>query len=107
MTNFKMVAPAGRIIKKLGVKELALHLKDVDLESKEAQETLGKELFCIIGDHLDEIADDMIELCAAYKNVSIDEMKCASPFKELKDLFADEEFAGFFKSVLARNQQKN
>lgn len=107
MTNFKMLAPAGAIIRKLGIKSLIAKLEKIDLESKDAQETFGKELFGIIAENLEETADDIVDLCAAYKGVTREEMEMRSPIDELKQLFADEEFAGFFKRVLAQKAKQS
>lgn len=102
MTNFKMIKPTGAIMRKLGAKNLIKKLDKIDLEAEDAKENFGKELFEILADNLEEIADDITDLCAAYKGVPREEMEMRSPLVELKELFADDEFAGFFKSALAR-----
>lgn len=105
MTNFKMLAPTGAIIRKLGVKKIIEKMGNIDVEQKDAQEQFGKEMFGVLAENLEVISDDVINLCAAYKKVPREEMENRSPFTELKDLFADEDFGGFFKSVLALAQK--
>lgn len=105
MTNFKMLAPTGAIIRKLGVKQLIEKMGNIDVEQKDAQEQFGKEMFGVIAENLEEISGDIIDLCAAYKKVPREEMENRSPFVEIKELFADEDFGGFFKSVLALAQK--
>lgn len=122
MVTFAMVKPLGGILKRLDVKALAEKIKAVDAEMvfnipDEADEEakarraaeiglLGEIIIVELSLRLEDVADDLVKLCAAYKECTPEEMMRQNPLDVLKELFSEDGFGDFFKSAVQSATQK-
>ncbi len=97
MISLGMVKPLGAILKKLNAKELMEKLGKIDFRNPQGQEELGKMLIGEIIEHLEDVADDLVRLCAAYKGITVAEAEKQDALKILKDLFSEDGIGDFFK----------
>ncbi len=116
MITFAMVKPLGGILKRLDVKALTEKIKEVDAgiaftipddkddtaKERRAEEIskLGEIIIMELASRLEDIADDLVKLCAAYKDCTPDEMMRQNPLTVLKELFSEDGFGDFFKSAV-------
>ena len=122
MITFAMVKPLGGILKRLDVKALAEKIKEVDAgiaftipddkddtaKERRAEEIskLGEIIIMELASRLEDIADDLVKLCAAYKDCTPDEMMRQNPLTVIKELFSEDGFGDFFKSAVQSAIQK-
>ena len=122
MITFAMVKPLGGILKRMDVKALAEKLKDVDAgvafndpdekdekaKERRAEEIgkLGEIIIVELSLRLEDVADDLVKLCAAYKECTPEEMMRQNPLAVLKELFSEDGFGDFFKSAVQSATQK-
>ena len=106
MITFEMIKPIGAIAKKINFKALIPEIRAIDVEKDNANEELGILIISTIIEHLEEIADPIIELCAKFKNVTIEEMQKMNPIEILKELFSAAGFLDFFSHALAMGAKK-
>lgn len=106
MLNFKMLKPCGAIIRKLGAKEFLEEYRSIDLEQEDAQEQLGFKTIELLCENLERCADDILELCAAYKNVTVEEMATQDPLAVISELLQEDGLGNFIKPLLARAASK-
>lgn len=122
MITFAMVKPLGGILKRLDVKALTEKIKEVDAgiaftipddkddtaKERRAEEIskLGEIIIMELASRLEDIADDLVKLCAAYKDCTPDEMMRQNPLTVLKELFSEDGFGDFFKSAVQSATQK-
>lgn len=105
MTNFAMLKPCGAIIKKLNIPELTERFKGFDAEKLASHDEnevgrLGEMIISLFCENLENVADDIVDLCAAYKCVSREEMLKESPIQVLPAIFKEPELADFFGRAL-------
>lgn len=101
-----------KIVSKIDLKPIIEQLKEVDIFdngkaataqlSKEKIGILGMEVLTAITPQLGKIADDIVPLVAAYKNVSIEEAENLDALETIGEIFKDEAIVGFFKSALRK-----
>lgn len=105
-----------KIVGKLDIKPLIPMLKDLDIfeetEDKEgalaqlSKEKLGVLAFEIVGElapQLGKIADDLPQLVAAYKGVSLEEASKLDAAEIINEIINDEGVRNFFKTALRKN----
>ena len=107
MLNFKMLKPTGAIIRKIGISNVINEFEGIDLEQKDAQTAFGMKAFALVCENLERCADDIVDLCAAYKGVPAEEMVEQDPIEVLTELFSEESFGNFIKPLLARAASRN
>ena len=101
-----------KIVSKIDLKPIIEQLKEVDIFDngktaiaqldKEKVGILGMQVLTAITPQLGKIADDIIPLVAAYKNVSIEEAENLDALETIGEIFKDEAIVGFFKSALRK-----
>lgn len=109
MLKMKVVPVAMRIASKIDVKSIAEELKKVQIDDKAASAEKKTEIgFAVIGAILPElgkVADDVIELVAVYKEISVEEAGELDAIAVLKEMAADTGLTAFFKSALQRQKR--
>ena len=70
--------------------------------SKEKVGLLGMEVIMAITPQLSKIADDIVPLVAAYKDVSIDEAKKLDAAEIINEIITDDAIRNFFKLALRK-----
>ena len=70
--------------------------------SKEKVGLLGMEVIMAITPQLGKIADDIVPLVAAYKDVSIDEAKKLDAAEIINEIITDDAIRNFFKLALRK-----
>ena len=70
--------------------------------SKEKFGLLGMEVIMAITPQLGKIADDIVPLVAAYKDVSIDEAKKLDAAEIINEIITDDAIRNFFKLALRK-----
>jgi hypothetical protein len=101
-----------RIAAKLDLKPVIEKLKEVDIFEngkaaiqqldKEKVGILGMEVLTAITPQLGKIADDIVPLVAAYKNVSREEAENLDAIEVIGEIARDEAILNFFKSALRK-----
>lgn len=101
-----------KIVAKLDIKPVIEQLKEVDIFDndkaaakqldKEKVGILGMEVLIAITPQLGKIADDIVLLAAAYKNVSREEAESLDAFEIIGEIAHDEAILNFFKSALRK-----
>jgi hypothetical protein len=101
-----------KIVAKIDLRPVIEKLKDNDLfdNDKPVSEQLDKEKLGIIGmdilseitPQLGKIADDIVPLVAAYKNVSVEDAENLDALEMISEIINDEGIVSFFKSALQK-----
>ena len=101
-----------RIAAKIDLKPVIEQLKEVDIfdDKKPATKQLSKEKLGVLGmealtavtPQLGKIADDLVPLIAAYKNVSLEEAEGLDALEVISEIAHDKAIRNFFKSALRK-----
>ena len=101
-----------RIAAKIDLKPVIEQLKEVDIfdDKKPVTEQLSKEKLGVLGmealtavtPQLGKIADDLVPLIAAYKNVSLEEAEGLDALEVISEIAHDKAILNFFKSALRK-----
>lgn len=102
MLTFSMLKPLGGILKRLDSAALVDKLKDVDMGADGAAEKFGVVVAAAILPKIEDVADDVVRLAAAYKGVSFEDAQQLDPIATLKDLFKEPGLIDFFSSAARR-----
>lgn len=112
MLRLNAIPHLMKIVSKIDLKPIIKELKEVDIfdNGKAAAEQLDKEKIGILGmqvltaitPQLGKIADDIIPLVAAYKNVTIEEAENLDALEVIGEIAKDEAIVGFFRSALRK-----
>jgi hypothetical protein len=124
MITLAMMKPIGGLLKRLDVKTLAGKVGGIDasnltlpaadsegyaaaLEARDAEVArLGEILIVEIAMKLEDAADDLTRLCAAYKESSFEEAQKLDAFATLKELFGESGVVDFFKFAVSTAMRK-
>lgn len=101
-----------KIASKVDAKPLVEKLKKLDLKSLDDGKKLSDEEVGILAaeivsellPQMGKVADDVIPLIAATKNITFEEAEDIELADALKDIFADEALISFFKSAWMKKQ---
>ncbi len=99
MLTFKMVKPLGGVLKRLDTQAMVEQLKGIDIHDENAAEQVGITIVGMILPKVEDVADDLVKLVAAYKGVSFEEALEMDPLSTLKELFSEPGFSDFFRSA--------
>ena len=112
MLRISTIPHLMRIAAKIDLKAVIEKLKEVDIfeNGKDAIQQLDKEKVGILGmevltaitPQLGKIADDIVPLVAAYRNVSREEAENLDALDVINEIAHDEAIIGFFKSALRK-----
>ncbi|GHV27600.1 hypothetical protein FACS18948_5250 [Clostridia bacterium] len=121
MITLNMVKPIGGLLKRLDIKTIVERLKVLDAsklsgdlpdadtdagksarEERESETArLGEILLVGIAERLEDAADDLIKLCAAYKGVTFEEAAKLDALATLSEIVRESGFIPFFKSAVS------
>lgn len=119
MLNIATLPLLLKIIAKLNMSPIIEKLKTVDIfedakDAKDAKKQLSREkvgvvameIFAEITPQLGKIADDLPELVAAYKGVSIEEAKKLDAAEVINEIINDEGILSFFSRALRKKVER-
>lgn len=112
MLRIATIPHLTKIVAKLDLKPVIEQLKKVDIFddkkpvieqlSKEKLGILGMEVLTAVTPQLGKIADDLVPLIAAYKNVSLEEAENLDALEVISEIAHDKAIRNFFKSALRK-----
>lgn len=112
MLRISTIPHLMRIAAKLDLKPVIEKLKEVDIFEngkaaieqldKEKVGILGMEVLTVITPQFGKIADDIVPLVAAYKNISREEAENLDALEVIGEIAHDEAILNFFKSALRK-----
>ena len=104
-----------KIISKIDLKPIILKIKDIDFninsenEVEKQKEEYGKlalEIIAELTPQLGKIADDLPDLVAIYKKISLEEAKDLDAIEVIKEIMSDDGILVFFKTALQKNVEQ-
>lgn len=103
MLTLKMLKPLGALVKKIDLPALFADIEKIDVkklrEDKAEQERLGMTIVGAILPKIEDAADSVVSLVAAYENITEAEALELDLIAELKKLFSEQGLLDFFKSA--------
>lgn len=108
-----------KIVAKLDIEPIIERLKGVDIFedaesaegalkqlSKEKLGILGAEVFAEIAPQLGKIADDLPQLVASYKDITVEEAKKLDAAEVINEIINDDGVTSFFKRALRKKAEQ-
>ena len=113
MIKTKALPVILRVVSKLDLKPIIAKLKGLDLKSVESGALssedagiLAFEVFSEIIPQLGKIENDIVQLIADTRDITIKEAEQISAIDALQELFSDKELIDFFKSALTKKAER-
>ena len=107
MLKLTMIKPLGKILKQLDAEKLFAEIRTIqNADTADGKGKLGEVLIGACVNNLADIADNLIELCAAYKNLSFEEAGQQDAIAIIKELIGEVGFSDFLASASAGNTPK-
>ena len=106
MLTIKVIPKLFKIAAKLDLTPLAKKIKNIDDKNVNATE-LGVEIVAEIIPQLGNIADDIPDLVAIYKNISLDEALEVNAVEFINEIINDKDIMNFFSRALQKRVEHN
>lgn len=107
MLKMTMLKPLGKILAKLDADKLFAEIRAIkNADTEEGKGKLGEVLIGACVKNLAAIADDLIELCALYKKITVEEAGEQNPITVIKEIIGEVGFSDFLSSASAGNTPK-
>ena len=107
MLKLVLIKPLGKILKQLDAEKLFADIRAIqDADTADGKGKVGEVIITAIVDNLADTADNLIELCAAYKNVTVEDAGQLDAIKTIMELIGEVGFSDFLASASAGNTPK-
>lgn len=107
MLKMTMLKPLGKILDKLDADKLIIEIRDVkNADTEDGKGKIGEILIGACVKKLADIADDLIDLAAVYKNVTAAEAGELNPITVIKEIIGEVGFSDFLSLASATNTPK-
>lgn len=107
MLKLVLIKPLGKILKQIDADKLLKELGGINnADSLEGKGEIGEVIITAIVNNLAEIADNLIELCAAYKGVTVEEAGQLDAIVTIKELIGEVGFSDFLASASVGSKPK-
>ena len=107
MLKMTMLKPIGKILDKLDADKLIAEIRAVkNADTEDGKGKLGEIVISACVKKLANIADDLIELCALYKKITVEEAGELNPITVIKEIIGEVGFSDFLSLASATNTTK-